>query len=141
MFLDASAIIAILASAPSADRLLATLDVPGRRIFCSPVARLAAAQEIADRLRRSRAGEVATAEDLAAAEDLVDRLLELVGARDVHITEGIGREARIIAAKYSAVVGHPAKLSLEDCLAAACARAYRVRLVHDADRFTLSNLE
>ena len=77
MFLDASAIIAILASAPSADGLLATLDVPGRRIFCSPVARLAAAQEIADRLRRSRAGEVATAEDLAAAEDLVDRLLEL----------------------------------------------------------------
>lgn len=140
MFLDASAIVAILASAPSAGLLLATLETPGGRILCSPVARFAAVQLIADRLRRRRGDAAAAPEDVAASEELVDGLLDLIGARDIHITEGIGREARAIAARFGAVVGHPAQLSLDDCLAAACARAYRVRLLHDSDRFTLSNL-
>lgn len=140
MFLDASAIVAILASAPASDRLLALMDGAGRRIFTSPVARLAAAQAIAVRLSRQRGDEAASAEDLAAAGDLVDRLLEMIGVRDVHVTEGIGREARNIAGMFGAVVGHPTQLSLDDCLAVACARAYHVRLLHDSDRFTLTNL-
>ena len=73
-------------------------------------------------------------------ESLVDELLQKAGAREIHITESIGKAARDASAVYGKLTGHPAKLNMGDCFAYACAKAYRVPLLYKGDDFAHTDL-
>lgn len=139
MFVDASAIVAILKGEPEAGGFLAALDAAEGKVLCSPVARFEAVISLAVSMARAR-GEAMSAGDHAAAEELVEELLRETGAREIPVTEGIGREARAAAATYGKIAGHPAALNMGDCFAYACAKAHHVRLLYKGDDFARTDL-
>jgi len=98
MFVDASAIVAVLLKEPGYEDLVRRIgDVQGQ-LYTSPVARFEAAASFA----RQRAGKDRrpTPELLAACAELVSALLDEVSAKDIHITASIGDGATRAAAAY-----------------------------------------
>lgn len=135
MFVDASAIVAILKGEPEAAGFLAALDAARGNVFSSPIARFEASISLAMSMVRNRGDVHLKPDDLNEAETLVDDLLREAGAKEIHISESLGREARIAAARYGKVAGHPAKLNMGDCFAYACAKGYRLPLLYKGDDF------
>lgn len=140
MFVDASAIVAIIKGEPEAVGFLAALDAAKGKVFSSPIARFEAVISLAVQMARARGDQQMTAEDHAVAEDLVGDLLTEAGAREVHISESIGQGARSAALTYGKVAGHPAALNMGDCFAYACAKAYHVPLLYKGDDFSKTDL-
>lgn len=140
MFVDASAIVGILKGEPEAAGFLAALDAAQGKVFCSPVARFEAVVSLAVQIARSRGDQHITSADHDAAERLVNELLTEAKARDVHITDAIGKAARSAAAAYGKVAGHPAQLNMGDCFAYACAKAYHVPLLYKGGDFKHTDL-
>lgn len=140
MFVDASAIVAILKNEPEAAGFLAALDAAKGKVFCSPIARFEAVVSLAVQMARARGDQHMTATDHEAAERLVNDLLTEAKAREVHITEGMGRDARSAALAYGKVAGHRAQLNMGDCFAYACAKAYHVPLLYKGDDFRDTDL-
>lgn len=140
MFVDASAIVAILKDEPEADGFLAALDAAKGKVYSSPIARFEAVVSLAMAMARAQ-GRVHFDDAMhEAAEEMVASLLEEAGAKDIHISDSIGRDARAAAAKYGKLVGHPAKLNMGDCFAYACAKAYRLQLLYKGDDFAHTDL-
>lgn len=135
MFVDASAIVAILKGEPDAAGFLAALEAAQGKVFCSPIARFEAVVSLAVQMARARGDQHMTVADHDAAETLVNDLLTEAKAREVHITEGIGKAARSAALTYGKVAGHPAQLNMGDCFAYACAKAYHVPLLCKGNDF------
>lgn len=140
MFIDASAIVAILKGEPQAQGLLAALDIAKGKTFCSPIARWEAALSLAAQAARQRGLAEILPEFVTEAESLVDGLLREAGAKDIHITAGIGKTALEAAARYGKLAGHPARLNMGDCFAYACARAYHTRLLYVGNDFAQTDL-
>ncbi|PZQ48795.1 MAG: VapC toxin family PIN domain ribonuclease [Rhodovulum sulfidophilum] len=140
MFLDASAIVAILNREPEADELVRRLEAArnDRPPLFSPLSRFEAIVSLA----RSRSGRhrSATAEQIDLAVEAVDLLLAETGAKSVMISDSIGAGAVKAARDYGRAVGHPAALNLGDCFAYACARGYRAALLYKGDGFSGTDL-
>ena len=111
MFVDASAIVAILTREPDADDLANTLD--GERApATSPIAVFEATLGICRKRHAS----------IAEASEDVREFLETAGVETVPIT---GREAEAALdafSRYGKGRGHPAQLNLGDCFAYAAAK-------------------
>jgi ribonuclease VapC len=138
MFLDASAIVAILAKEPGYEDLVRRIgDVQGQ-LYTSPLARFEAAVSFA-RLRSGKEKRPGP-ELVDTCGQLVDALLSEIGAKDIHITSSIGDMALRAAATYGKAVGHPADLNFGDCFAYACAKAYRVKLIYKGEDFAKTDL-
>lgn len=135
MFVDASAIVAILKGEPEAGGFLAALDAAKGKVYCSPIARYEATVSMAMAMVRQRGDAHLTPNDLSEAESLVEDLLKEAGAREIHISESLGRDARAAAARYGKLAGHPARLNMGDCFAYACAKGYRLPLLYKGDDF------
>ena len=140
MFIDASAIVAILKGEPEASAFLAALQAAEGKVFCSPIARYEAVISLAAAIAREQPSGQITRELKDEVESLVDELLQKAGAREIHITESIGKAARDASAVYGKLTGHPAKLNMGDCFAYACAKAYRVPLLYKGDDFAHTDL-
>ncbi|WP_347140972.1 VapC toxin family PIN domain ribonuclease [Paracoccus sp. SSK6] len=82
----------------------------------------------------------ATAEDFAAATDLVDELLKALEAKEMHITGSMGDEAIRALSVYGKAVGHPAQLNMGDALSYACVKAFHVPLLYKGDDFSQTDL-
>ena len=123
MFLDASAIIAILAQESDAAVLTARLD-QAAAIFCSPIALYEAVLGLA------RAGNFA----ISDAETVLDRFVAEVGAEMVPVDAAIGRRAVAAFARFGKG-RHRANLNLGDCFAYACAETLNVPLLFKGDDF------
>ena len=140
MFLDASALVAILNREPGSDELVKRLEAEAgtRPPLFSPLSRFEAIVSLA----RSRSGKhrSASAEQIAVAAEAVDLLLAEAGARSVLISDGIGAGALKAAQTYGRAVGHPADLNLGDCFAYACAKGYRSALLYKGDDFARTDL-
>ena len=124
MFVDASAIVAILTREPDADELANALET-ARSPITSPVAVYEAALGVC----RKRHASVAEAQ-----EDVL-QFLGIAGVRTVWVT---GKEAEIALdafARYGKGRGHPAQLNLGDCFAYAVAKTYRTTLLFKGDDF------
>ena len=117
MFLDASAIIAIIARESAAASLAARLG-QAARVFTSPVAVYESVLGLA------RVGNTSIADAMA----VLDRFLEEVNATVVPIDASCGREA-VTAFDRFGKGRHAAALNLGDCFAYACARAFDVPLL------------
>src|SRR6266403_2028510 len=111
MFIDASAIVAILTREPDADALADVLE-SARSPITSPIAIFEAALGIC-RKRHASVEE--------AAED-VREFLGVAGVRTVSITEREAETALAAFSRYGRGRGHPAQRNLGDCFAYAMAK-------------------
>lgn len=128
LFVDASALVAIIAGEEGAADLAGQLDADPDRIV-SPMARW----EAVVALRRARDY------DWRYAAATVDALLALKKVRMVPIGELEGQLALNGFARYGKGM-HPAKLNMGDCFAYACAKSHDARLLYKGDDFTQTDL-
>ncbi|RDE06914.1 type II toxin-antitoxin system VapC family toxin [Sphingomonas aracearum] len=128
LFVDASAIVAIIAGEEGADELALRLDRYGERLT-SPVARW----EAIVGLHRSHHY------DWRYAEESVDALLHLQAVRMTAIGEREGQLALNAFGNYGKGK-HPARLNMGDCFAYGCASAQNADLLFKGDDFSKTDL-
>jgi ribonuclease VapC len=128
MFLDASAIIAILARENEGTALAARLG-QATRVQVSPIAIYEAVLGLA------RIGNIS----LTDARGVLDRFLEEVGAETIPITDTIGAGALRAFDRFGKG-RHPAALNLGDCFAYACAEELRTELLFKGEDFPLTDV-
>jgi ribonuclease VapC len=137
MFLDASAIVAILAREPDADALIAKIRTSPTRLYFSPLSLFEAAAGLA---RAKTIGVQVIPETIAGALDAVVELFNELDAQEIVITSNIARDALSAMRIYGRAAGHPARLNLGDCFAYACARTANVPLLYKGDDFAKTDL-
>jgi ribonuclease VapC len=127
VFVDASALIAIIAGEPDADALADLLETERR--LCSPIS----VWETVAGLCHSYTFSV------PAARDHVKRFLDTLGFEWVSIGE---REYNLALEAYAQYGKgrHPAKLNMGDCFAYACARSQGAMLLFKGDEFTKTDI-
>ena len=129
MFIDASAIVAILTREPDADALADVLE-SARSPITSPIAVFEAALGIC-RKRHASVEE--------AGED-VREFLGVAGVRAVSITETEAATALAAFSRYGKGRGHPAQLNLGDCFAYAMAKNHRTALLFKGEDFDKTDI-
>jgi ribonuclease VapC len=123
MFIDASAMIAILVEEDDAAALSKRLE-QAAQVYTSPMAIYEAVLGI------TRACNI----PIPAAETILDRFLEQAAVRLTPITAEIGRDA-ISAFERFGRGRHRAALNMGDCFAYACARSLDLPLLFKGDDF------
>jgi ribonuclease VapC len=129
MFVDASAIVAILTREPDADALADTLET-ARTPLTSPIAIFEAALGVS----RNRHASV------AEAEADVHAFLATAGVRTVAITDRDATAALDAFARYGKGRGHPAQLNLGDCFAYAAAKTHGTSLLFKGNDFQKTDI-
>jgi ribonuclease VapC len=129
MFVDASAIVAILTREAEADALADVLE-SARSPITSPIAIFEAALGIC-RKRHSSVEE---------AEEDVRQFVETAGVRAVPITEREAETALAAFSRYGKGRGHPAQLNLGDCFAYAAAKNHRTALLFKGEDFAKTDI-
>jgi ribonuclease VapC len=129
MFVDASAIIAILTREPEADELTDRLERAVR-----PITSAIAIFEATLGLCRKRHASVAE-----AAADLAD-FLKAARVEVVPIGTSESSLALDAFARYGKGCGHPAQLNMGDCFAYAVARSQRTTLLYKGDDFSKTDM-
>jgi ribonuclease VapC len=124
IFVDTSAVVAMLAAEPDAAALAGKLEAERERISAGHVI-LEASMVLAAML-----GMTPT-----AAEVLVARLLREADISVVPITEEIAHLSVAAFERYGKGRKSRAKLNLGDCLSYACAKAHRARLLFKGNDF------
>lgn len=124
MFVDSSAIVALLTAAPQADALANALEM-ARSPITSPIAVFEAVTGIC-RVRHSSVAE-AQADVLA--------LLEIAGIRSVAISSKETETALDAAGRYGVGSDHPAQLTTSQCFAYAISKNFKAPLLFSCDSF------
>lgn len=140
MFLDASALAAVLLQEPDGPAYLKAMETGRGKLRYSPVVRVETVLAIVRKAVERRGKGPATAEDYAHASRLVEKLLTAVEATEMHITSGMGAEAVRALSIYGKQVGHPAQLNMGDAFSYACAKAYRLPLLYKGGDFSETDL-
>jgi ribonuclease VapC len=130
MFVDASAIVAILNREPQADAFADAIESSG-----SAVTSAIAIFEATLALCRTRHAAV----EEAAAD--IEEFLSLAKIQCVPIASEEARAALDAFARYGKGRGHPAQLNLGDCFAYAVARNRGVPLLFKGDDFIKTDIE
>lgn len=131
MFVDASALAAILLEEPDGTRFAQAIDeAPGRDCITSPIAVFEAALAVN---RTEAAG-------IERAEVVVLSLLRRSGVAVRPIDENVGTLAIAAHARYGKGSGHPARLNLGDCFAYAMAKQHGVPILYKGDDFAQTDL-
>ncbi len=129
IFVDASAMTAIICREPHADALAQCLGGDGP-FFTSPVAVYESALAVA------RATHSSVEEATGDVHDLLSR----AGAQIVPITDNHASIALSAFDRFGKG-RHPAKLNMGDCFAYAAARAGNAKILFVGDNFSLTDLE
>jgi ribonuclease VapC len=129
MFVDASAMIAILTQESDADVLAEALGAAS-----TPITSSIAVYEATLGLCRKRRASV------AAAQEKVHEFLLSAGIRLVAIAADESDRALDAFARYGKGRGHPAQLNMGDCFAYAVARAHRTSLLFKGGDFAMTDI-
>src|SRR5271166_6055383 len=129
MFVDASAIVAILTREPEADALADALN-GARSPITSPIAVFEATLGICRKRHAS----------VAEAQADVEEFLGTAGVRTVSISGKEAETALDAFSRYGKGHGHPAQLNLGDCFAYAVARNYRTSLLFKGEDFDKTDI-
>ncbi|GLK75160.1 ribonuclease VapC [Methylopila jiangsuensis] len=129
VFVDASALTAILLQEPEADDLSSRL-VDGAPRLTSAIALYETALAVASRKR------ITVVE--SRRETL--ELLKQVAIDVVDVTADVGGLAIDAHLRYGKGAGHPAQLNMGDCFAYACATAHGARLLYKGEDFARTDL-
>lgn len=130
MFVDASAIVAILSCEPEADAFADVIEGSDAAIT-SPIAVFEATLGLC-RIRHAAVEE--------AAADVAE-FLSVARIRCVPIATEEAATALAAFARYGKGRGHPAQLNLGDCFAYAMARNRQVPLLFKGNDFTTTDIE
>ncbi|MCA1366752.1 type II toxin-antitoxin system VapC family toxin [Bradyrhizobium sp. BRP14] len=143
MFLDASAIVAILAREEDAGYLLAKIEMSERPIFYSPLSMFEAVISLARIISISHFGDQAPTppELIDRVEEDVEKFMETIGARELSMNGSLHRGAINAARNYGRFIAHPARLNFGDCFSYACAKGYRLPLLFKGDDFSRTDIE
>lgn len=138
MFLDASAVIAILAEEKDAPLLQARLDAAATPFTVSP---LSVFEMVTGLARKKTPGDPRKSRELLRqAQVVVAAFLQDLGAREIDITPDIGRAAQKAAMRFGKITGHRADLNFGDCFAYACARSQGVPLLFTGNDFSQTDV-
>ena len=129
MFVDASAIVAILTSEPEADSLADLLEAAPRSIT-SPIAVFEAVLGIC---RKHHSG-------IDEAQQDVREFLRIAAIQIVPIDAHDAEAALDAFARYGKGRGHPAQLNLGDCFAYAMTKSHRTSLLYKGEDFAKTDL-
>jgi len=129
IFVDTSAIIAIIAREPDAAAFAGKIEAEGECISSAHVL-LEASMRLASILSLSP----------TAADVLVSRLLRESGIAFVPITEAIGHASLAAFERYGKGRKSRAGLNFGDCLSYACAKAHGARLLFKGDDFAHTDI-
>jgi ribonuclease VapC len=129
MFVDASALVAMLLDEAEGDRIAAALDSTESHVT-SPVAIF----ETVAALMRSKGCS------RSVGEQWVRAALTAAKIAVVPITEEIGRVALDAFDRYGKGRRHPAQLNMGDCFAFACARVHGMALLYKGNDFARTEL-
>ncbi|TRW94304.1 type II toxin-antitoxin system VapC family toxin [Paracoccus sp. M683] len=140
MFLDASALVAVLLKESDGTALLKAMEAARGKLRFSPVVRMEAVLALVRARIETRGKGPATGADNADATGLVDQLLEALEAQEMPITSEIGKAAIAALAIYGKQVGHPAQLNMGDALSYACAKAEGIPLLYKGRDFSETDL-
>ena len=129
MFVDASAIVAVLTREAEADALADVLE-SARSPISSPIAIFEAALGVCRKRHAS----------VEEAEMDVREFLEVAGVRTVPITDNEAETALAAFSRYGKGRGHPAQLNLGDCFAYAVAKNHRTALLFKGNDFSKTDI-
>jgi len=129
IFVDSSAVVAILAADPDAAALAAKLESDAERISAGHVI-------VEASMRLASLFGVAP----AAADGLVTRLLREAAISVVPITEDTGHAAVAAFDRYGRGRGAGGNLNFGDCLSYACAKAHGARLLFKGHDFSQTDV-
>ncbi len=129
MFLDASAIVAILTREPEAEALADLLEA-ARAPITSPIALFEAVLGICRKRHAS----------IEEAEEDVHEFLEMAAIELIPITSKEAETALSAFSRYGKGRGHPAQLNLGDCFAYAAAKNHRRALLFKGDDFDKTDI-
>lgn len=129
IFVDASAVVAILTAEPEAANLAAKLEAEPERISGGHVI-LEAATRLATLLGLAP----------SVADGLVTRLLREADITIVPITEEIAHGSIAAFERYGKGRGGTANLNFGDCLSYACAKAHSARLLCKGHDFSQTDI-
>ena len=130
MFIDTSAVVAILADEPEAPAFAACIEAAGRR-ETGPHVRLEAVINLARILGLP----------VAAAQEMYAVFLEAAGITVVSIDDAVARRAVAAFDTYGKGRGHPAQLNFADCLSYACAATGHVPILFKGRDFLHTDLD
>ncbi|MGE0008778.1 MAG: type II toxin-antitoxin system VapC family toxin [Parvibaculaceae bacterium] len=143
MFLDASAIVAILAREPDADHLLSRIEAATTGRFYSSISAFEAVVGLARRITNAVKGdqEPVPPEIVDRVQEVVYGFLAEIEAKELAI-EGDAHRAAIEACRtYGRLVAHPARLNFGDCFAYASARKAGLPLLYKGNDFAQTDIE
>ena len=129
MFIDTSAIVAILSSEPDATELSNKIEAAAS-CCTSPLVILEATMRLSTKL----------GVDPVEMEKRIGSLMDEAGITLVPIGEKMTRLAVKAFADYGKGQGHPAQLNLADCLSYACAKALGLPLLYKGKDFASTDL-
>lgn len=141
MFIDASAIVAILAREPGAEEIEKQLAAASGPFLVSPLVRFEASVSLARKKANAPGKEVKPSPDLLSqGQRAVAAFIEGLGAEEIAISAEIGSLAIEASMRYGKAVGHDADLNFGDCFAYACAKAHRLALLYKGNDFAKTDL-
>jgi ribonuclease VapC len=129
MFVDTSAMVAILLGEDEADALSTRLEAAAGPPLTSPAVRLETCMVLAGRRDVSP----------LRAQDYFDRLASQTGLTEISIDEHIGRLAVECFEKFGKG-RRPAQLNFGDCLSYACAKAHGAKLLYKGADFAQTDV-
>ncbi len=128
MWVETSAIVAIVLGEDDAPRLISTVSLherPETSVVNAFEATLAVGKSIGDYLR---------------AKEMVRETLEILGVRMVGVEAHLYDDVVDAYARYGKGTGHPARLNLGDCFSYAMARRSGVPLLYKGNDFSKTDL-
>ncbi len=129
IFVDASAMVAIIRGEADANRLMAILEGDPVRLISG----LALWESVRAVAKASQGG-------ISEAWRLCEAFRTGFGIELVPIAEPEATAAIEAHVRYGKGTGHPAQLNMGDCFAYACARTNRARLLYKGDDFSHTDL-
>ena len=143
MFLDASAIVAILARESDADYLLAKIEALTGDCFYSSISAFEATVSLARRMTNTAKSDQVPVppETIDRAQQAVYAFLVEIGAKELDIGGSAHRMAIEACRTYGRLVAHPARLNFGDCFAYASARIAGLALLYKGNDFSQTDVE
>jgi ribonuclease VapC len=130
MFLDASAVLAILLQEDDHDVLVEKIERARTPLTMSPIAVVECVANLA-----SKAGM-----SVEAAQGFVAEFMERLNVREISITPEAGLGALQAFAHYGKGQNSPARLNMGDCFAYACAKSESIPLLYKGNDFIHTDL-
>jgi ribonuclease VapC len=129
MFIDASAMVAIIAKEPGNETLSRAIDAAAQRLT-SPLAIWEAASGISRKVRSAARLELPVIEEFLRQAEITVETVDME----------ISRVALDAFDRYGRGSGHPAQLNMGDCFAYAFARSRGVSLLYVGNDFTQTDV-